>query len=80
MGVAGCLEGDHGRRACLKMNPQQVGHKTTALSRKNGDAAPVILILVIACLVLAILILRTLEAAQLTPEQIDLLPLWGYNG
>ena len=47
---------------------------------KNGDAAPVILILVIACLVLAILFLHTPEAAQLTPEQIDLLPLWGYNG
>jgi hypothetical protein len=62
------------------MKPQQVGHKTTALSSKNGDAAPVIFILVIACLVLAILILRTPEAAQLTPEQIDLLPMWGYSG
>jgi hypothetical protein len=62
------------------MNPQQVGHKKTALSRKHGDATSVILILVIACLVLATLILRTPEAAQLTPEQIDLLPLWGYSG
>ena len=62
------------------MKPQQVGHKTTEFSSKNGDAAPVILILVIACLVLAILILRTPQAAQLTPEQIDLLPLWGYSG
>jgi hypothetical protein len=62
------------------MKPQQFGHKTTALSSKNGDAAPVIFILVIACLVLAILILRTPEAAQLTPEQIDLLPMWGYSG
>ena len=62
------------------MKPQQVGHETTALSSKNGDAAPVIFILVIACLVLAILILRTPEAAQLTPEQIDLLPMWGYSG
>jgi|HubBroStandDraft_6_1064221.scaffolds.fasta_scaffold1439612_1 hypothetical protein len=67
-------------QACLKMNPQQVGHKTKALLSKNGDAAPVILILVIACLVLAISFLHTPEAAQLTPEQIDLLPLWGYNG
>jgi hypothetical protein len=41
-------------QAYLKMNPQQVGHKTKALLSKNGDAAPVILILVIACLVLAI--------------------------
>ena len=62
------------------MTLQQVAHRTTALPRKHGDAAPVILILVIACLVLATLILRTPEAAQLTPEQIDLLPLWGYNG
>jgi hypothetical protein len=62
------------------MKPQQVGHETMALSSKNGDAAPVIFILVIACLVLAILILRTPEAAQLTPEQIDLLPMWGYSG
>jgi hypothetical protein len=40
----------------------------------------VILILVIACLALAILILCTPEAAQLTPEQTDLLPMWGYSG
>ena len=79
MGVTGCVEGRK-RRASLKMKPQQFGHKTTALSSKNGDAAPVIFILVIACLVLAILILRTPEAAQLTPEQIDLLPMWGYSG
>ena len=62
------------------MNPRQVGHATKTLSSTNGNAAPVILILVIACLVLAILFLHTPEAAQLTPEQIDLLPLWGYNG
>jgi len=67
-------------QAYLKMNPQQVGHKTKALLSKNGDAAPVILILVIACLALAILILCTPEAAQLTPEQTDLLPMWGYSG
>jgi hypothetical protein len=39
----------------------------------------VILILVTAFLALAILILRTPEAAQLTPEQTDLLPMWGYS-
>ena len=64
-------------QAYLKMNPQQVGHKTKALLSKNGDAAPVILILVIACLVLATLILGSPEAAQLSPEQINRLPLWG---
>ena len=67
-------------QGCLKMNPRQVGHATKTLSSTNGNAAPVILILVIACLVLAISFLHTPEAAQLTPEQIDLLPLWGYNG
>jgi hypothetical protein len=35
---------------------------------------------VIACLALAILILCTPETAQLTPEQTDLLPMWGYSG
>ena len=64
-------------QAYLKMNPQQVGHKTKALLSKNGDVSPpVILILVIACLVLAISFLHTPEAAQLTPEQIHLLPLF----
>lgn len=67
-------------QGCLKMNPRQVGHATKTLSSKNGNAAPVILILVIACLALAILILRTPEAAQLTPEQTDLLHMWGYSG
>ena len=52
-------------------------HKTTTLSRMHDDAISVILIAVIACLVLAILILGSPEAAQLTPEQINLLPLWG---
>jgi hypothetical protein len=64
----------------LKMNPRQVGHATKTLSSTNGNAAPVILILVIACLALAILILCTPEAAQLTPEQTDLPPMWGYSG
>ena len=51
-------------------------HKTTTLSRMRDDATSAILIAVIACLVLAILILSSPEAAQLTPEQINLLPLW----
>jgi hypothetical protein len=59
------------------MNPQWVGYKRTTLSRKNGDETSVILILVIACLVLATLILGSPEAAQLSPEQINRLPLWG---
>ena len=52
-------------------------HKTTTLSRMHDDVISVILIAVIACLVLAILILGSPEAAQLTPKQINLLPLWG---
>ena len=52
-------------------------HKTTTLSRMHEDAISVILISVIACLVLAILILGSPEAAQLTPGQINLLPSWG---
>ena len=52
-------------------------YKTTTLSRMHDDVTSVILISVIACLVLAILILGSPEAAQLTPKQINLLPLWG---
>ena len=52
-------------------------HKTSTLSRMHDDAISAILIVVIACLVLAILILSSPEAAQLTPKQINLLPLWG---
>ena len=52
-------------------------HKTTTLSRMHDDAISAIFITVIACLVLAILVLSSPEAAQLTPEQINLLPLWG---
>jgi hypothetical protein len=43
----------------------------------HDDVISAILIAVIACLVLAILILSSPEAAQLTPKQINLLPLWG---
>jgi hypothetical protein len=57
------------------MNPHQVGYKKTTLSRKNGDATSVILILVIACLVLAILILGSPETTLLTRDQINQLPL-----
>ena len=59
------------------MTLQQAGQRTTAPSRKRGDTTAAILIWVIACLVLAILILLSPEAAQLTPEQIRQLPLWG---
>ena len=52
-------------------------YKTTTLSRMHDDVTSMILISVIACLVLAILILGSPEAAQLTPKQINLLPLWG---
>jgi hypothetical protein len=52
-------------------------YKTTTLSRMHDDVISAILIAVIACLVLAILIMSSPEAAQLTPKQINLLPLWG---
>jgi hypothetical protein len=70
--------GAEGRRVqeILEMKIPRVGYKTTASSSQKGDATSPILILVIACLVLAILILCSPETAQLTPEQINLLPLW----
>jgi hypothetical protein len=43
----------------------------------QDDATAPILIFVIACLILAILILRSPDAAVLTPSQIALMPLWG---
>ena len=52
-------------------------YKTTTLSRMHDDVISAILIAVMACLVLAILIMSSPEAAQLTPKQINLLPLWG---
>jgi hypothetical protein len=52
-------------------------HKITTLSRMHHDAISVLLISVAACLVLAILILSSTQAAQLTPDQINMLPLWG---
>jgi hypothetical protein len=58
-----------------QMNPHQIGYKKSTLSRKNGDATSVILILVIACVVLTILVLASPETIQLTPEQINQLPL-----
>jgi hypothetical protein len=60
-----------------EMKIPRVGYKTTASSSKQGDATSPIMILVIACLVLAILILGSPEAAHLAPEQTNLLPLWG---
>jgi hypothetical protein len=59
------------------MTIHRVGYKTTAPSSKHGDATSAILILVIACLVLAILLLGTPDSAQLTPKDINLTQLWG---
>jgi hypothetical protein len=51
-----------------------------ASSSKRGDAASVILMLVMAHFVLAILILRSPEAAQVTPDEINPLQLWDRDG
>jgi hypothetical protein len=59
----------------MKIPP--VGYKTTASSSKQGDGSSPILVLIIACLVLTILILGSPDAAQLTPEQLTHLPLFG---
>jgi hypothetical protein len=59
------------------MKIPRVGHKTLASSSKQCDTSSTILIAVIACLVLAILILGSPDAAQPTPEQINHPPLLG---
>jgi hypothetical protein len=59
------------------MKPQRVDHETKTLSRRQGDATSVTLILVIAHLLLANLYFRLPEVVQLTAEQIASLPLWG---
>jgi hypothetical protein len=46
-------------------------------SSTGADAAAPILIFVIACLILAILILRSPDTVVLTADQISLMPLWG---
>ena len=46
-------------------------------SSTDDDAAAPILILVIACLIFAILILRSPNTVMLTPDQISSMPLWG---
>ena len=46
-------------------------------SSTRDDAAAPILIFVIACLILAILILRSPDSVALTADLISLMPLWG---
>jgi hypothetical protein len=46
-------------------------------SSTGDDAAAPILIFVIACLILAILILRSPDSVALTADLISLMPLWG---
>ena len=58
------------------MKAKKIERRTTVLSSKVDDAISVTLILVIASLVLAILAWRP-EVAQLTPEQISPMPLFG---
>ena len=58
------------------MKAKKVEPRTPVLSGKVDDAISVTLILVIASLVLAILAWRP-EVAQLTPEQISQMPLFG---
>ena len=67
-------------QGCRTSTPDRLDMRRRRCRARMGNAAPVILILVIACLALAKLILCTPEAAQLTPEQTDLLPMWGYSG
>jgi hypothetical protein len=45
-------------------------------STDDGAATPM-LIFVIACLILAILILRSPDTVMLTADQMSLMPLWG---
>jgi hypothetical protein len=61
MKVAIWLRGATTAGVCLNMTHQQAGQKTAAWSRKRDDVTSAILISVIACLVLAISILCTLN-------------------
>ena len=58
------------------MKAKKVERRTRVLSSKVDDAISVTLILVIVSLVLTILAWRP-EVAQLTPEQISQMPLFG---
>jgi hypothetical protein len=58
------------------MTLQRLERRTSASSNKIDDAVSVTLIAVIACLVLSILLWRP-DIAQLTPEQISQMPLFG---
>jgi hypothetical protein len=46
-------------------------------SRATDDTTAPILIFIIACLILAILILRSPDAIMLTADQISMMPIWG---
>jgi hypothetical protein len=46
-------------------------------SRTTDNTGAPILIFIIACLILAILILRSPDTAVLTADQISMMPLWG---
>jgi hypothetical protein len=46
-------------------------------SRTTDDTSAPILIFIIACLILAILILRSPDAIMLTADQISMMPIWG---
>ena len=43
----------------------------------GDDTISTVLIFVIACLLLAVSIVGSPRTAELTPEQMNLLPLWG---
>jgi hypothetical protein len=46
-------------------------------SRTTGDKSAPILVFIIACSILAILILRSPDTSVLTADQISMMPLWG---
>ena len=61
-----------------KASDVQIKSKLRSKKASTGDdAAAPILIFVIACLILAILILRSPDTVVLTADQISLMPLWG---
>ena len=59
------------------MTIHRVGYKTTAPSSKHGDATSAILILAIACLVLAILLLGTPELRSANAQGYQPAPVVG---
>jgi hypothetical protein len=71
MAVMHFLRRDHEYKTSVEATPCSLTKKITIMSSMHDDATSVILITVIACLVLAISILGSPEAAQLTPGQIN---------